>query len=269
MSRVLRWLKSYPGIKQWNLVEDEFLEPSMNIAVEELIGIEVGEAFLSPTLRLWKNRRKCLILGPFYAKKFASNPQIKEVFKKRRIALVKRFSGGEAAFQDFTCLNFSITVSMDSHRGFTNIKDAFEGLCSGVIVALNREGIHCQQRKVEAAFCSGPYDLAVDNRKLAGVSMAWRSKFILVHGTLLVNADIDEYFKIMKEIYLYISPGKKIEKGRMTTLAIEKGEKINLDKLSDDIVKGYSDLFQIDFIKRKLSSKEREIAEELKVKYKL
>jgi len=269
MDKVLPWLQSYPGIRQWDLVEDDFFEPLMNIAVEELIGIEVARGFLPPTLRLWKSRRRCFILGPSYAKKFASNPQIKEVFKTKGIDIVKRFSGGEAVFQDPTCLNFSITVPTDSRRSFTNIKDAFEILSSGVIVALNREGIHCQQTKVGATFCPGPYDLAVNNRKLAGISMAWRSKFILVHGTLLVNVDIDEYFEMIKEIYLYTSTAEKIEKERITTLAIEKGEKINPDKLRDDIVEGYSDLFQIDFIKRKLSSKERCIADELKVKYRL
>ena len=269
MSKDLRWLQSYPGVKQWNLVEDNFLEPSMNIAIEELIGIEVGNGLLPPTLRLWRNRKKCFVLGSSYAKKFASNPQRKGIFKAKGIDIVKRFSGGEAVFQDFSCLNFSITVPNGSRQGFANIKDAFETLSSGVILALNRKGVHCQQTKVEDTFCPGPYDIAIDNRKLAGVSMAWRSKFILVHGTLLVNADIDEHFKRIKEIYLYGPITRKIEKEKMSTLAIEKGEKINLNKLCDDIVEGYRGLFQIDFVKRKLSSKEKDIAEELKDKYRL
>lgn len=48
--------------------------------------------------------------------------------------------------------------------------------------------------------------------------MAKRAKFTLVHGTLLVNLDLDEYIEIMEKIYQGLGGNKKLQKGKITSL---------------------------------------------------
>jgi len=255
-------------MEKWYLLKDSF-EPALNMAVEEVVAQEVGSGSFLPALRLWENKRKCFVLGKFTHTNLNLNHSIWKIIGREKIALVKRFSGGEAIFQNRGCLNFSVTVPSDHKFAFNKIGKTFKTLSSGVIRALNNLGICARYGKVDAVFCPGPYDIVVGRRKLAGVSLAKRSKFTLVHGTLLVDIDLDEYLEIMQKFYQGLGKNKKLQKDKITSLSKEMGRKVTLNELISHIVRGYEEVFGIQFVKQNLSSLQSCQAKKLSSNYKV
>ena len=257
-------------MEKWYLLKDmDSLEPSVNMAVEEIIAREVGNGNFRPTLRLWKNEQPSFVLGKLTHTNLNLSHPIWGVIQRGKIALVKRFSGGEVIFQNGGCLNFSVTVPSNHSFAFNRMGKTFKALSSGVIRALNNLGVCAQYGKVNGVFCPGPYDIVVRGKKLAGVSLAKRSKFTLVHGTLLVDVDLDEYFEIMEKFYQGLGGNKKFRRDKIISLNKEIGRKINLDELINHIVEGYREAFDVQFIKQSLSSTQRYQAEKLSSNYKV
>lgn len=255
-------------MEKWYLLEDmDSFEPAVNMAVEELVAREVGNGGFLPTIRIWRNKQECLILGKFNQTNLDLSHPVREIIQRRKIKLVRRFSGGEVIFQNGGCLNFSITVPSSHKFAFNKIDKIFKTLSSGVIRALNTIGVPAQHGKVDAVFCPGPYDIVVRGRKLAGVSLAKRSKFTLVHGTLLVNVDLDEYIKTMEKFYQGSGQNKQLLADKITSLSKEIGRKITLDELISHIVKGYRQVLDIQFVKRNLSSTQKHQANKLSSNY--
>jgi len=257
-------------MEKWCLLKDtDTLEPAVKMAVEEVVAQEVGNGSFPPALRLWKNEQKCFVLGKLTHTNLDSSYSIWKVIQKGEIALVKRFSGGEVIFQNGGCLNFSLTIPSNHKFAFDKIGKTFKTLSSGVMRALNNLGVCARYGKVDSVFCPGPYDIVVRGRKLAGVSLAKRSKFTLVHGTLLVNIDLDEYIEIMEKFYQDMGENKKLQKDKITNLSKEMGREITLDEIISHIVRGYREVFGIQFVKQSLSSLQRYQAEKLSSSYKI
>jgi len=255
-------------MEKWYLLKNmDSLGPAVNMAVEEVVAREVGNGGFLPAIRIWRNKQECLILGKFNQTNLDLSHPVREIIQRRKIKLVRRFSGGEVIFQNRGCLNFSITVPSSHKFAFNKIDKIFKILSSGVVKALNTIGVPAQHGKVDAVFCPGPYDIVVRGRKLAGVSLAKRSKFTLIHGTLLVNVDLDDYIEIMEKFYQGLGQNKEFRADKITSLSKEIGRKITLDELISHIVKGYRGVFDIQFVKRNLSSIQRCQADKLSSNY--
>jgi len=255
---------------KWYLLKDiGSFKPAVNMAIEEVVAQEVGNGSFLPTLRLWRNKQPCFVLG----KLTHTNPDLNhpawKLIQAGKITLVKRFSGGEVIFQNGGCLNFSVTVPSSHKFAFNKIGETFKTLSSGVARALDSLGVCAQYGKVNGVFCPGPYDIVVRGKKLAGVSLAKRSKFTLVHGTLLVDVDLDEYFEIMKKFYQGLGENKELQRDKITSLSKETGRKINLDELINHIVEGYREVFDVQFVNQNLSSTQKYQAEKLSSNYKV
>jgi len=255
-------------MEKWYLLKNmDSLGPAVNMAVEEVVAREVGNGGFLPTLRIWRNKQECLILGKFNQTNLDLSHPIWEIIQRRKIKLVRRFSGGEVIFQNGGCLNFSITVPSSHKFALNKIDKIFRILSSGMVRALNTVGVPAQHGKVDAVFCPGPYDIVVRGRKLAGVSLAKRSKFTLVHGTLLVNVDLDEYIKTMEKFYQGVGEDKKLRRDKVTSLNKEMGRKITSDELIFHIVKAYREVFHIQFVKQNLSLTQKHQADKLSSNY--
>jgi len=244
-------------MKRWDLLITEEDDPFLNLALEEVLAVRVGEWAIPPILRLWRNG-DCFVIGRLNHKRFAKQV---EKLGKEGFSVVERLSGGEAIYQDEGCLNFSIAVSRP-YNGWewNSIDEPFKVLCSGLVKGLEKLGIYCRHLQVES-FCPGPYDLSIKGKKVGGVSLAFRSKFVLVHGTLIVNSDLNSYVETLEKFY------GKIEKDKITSLEKEAGRKLQRDELVKNIIGGYTDLFSMRFVHRNLLDEEKKQAKKLRIKY--
>jgi lipoate-protein ligase A len=164
----------------WRVIADDGArEPRRNLALDEALGRLAGPR---PTLRLWRNAR-CVVVG---------RSQVTEAevdaaaCRALGVPVYRRFTGGGAVYHDPGDLNATVVIRRDhpllaERPGPGRLSDLYR-LVLGPIAA--------------AARALGPQavatdrDVLVDGRKIGGVA-AWIGRdVVLVHGTLLVDADL-------------------------------------------------------------------------------
>jgi len=148
----------------------------MNLAVDETLAREAGETGRR-VLRLWWGSGTVAVLGA------GDKPEQVLNFDecaKRGVGWIKRVTGGGTVLQTPGVFNYSYTAP-DPHR--FDLERVFEQGARLVVDALDRLGVSAQMR--------GTSDVAVGDRKISGNAQARKWKAVLLHGTLLVDVDIE------------------------------------------------------------------------------
>lgn len=145
-------------------------DAAFNLALEELLFTILpphsGGLFL-----LWQNRPS-VIIGRYQALPEVVNTSFTSA---KGIPVIRRITGGGAVYHDLGNLNFSFILNTD--------KFSVRAILEPVVQALRSLGI-------EAAF-SGRNDLEVMGRKISGTSSRALSGRLLLHGTLLLDTDLE------------------------------------------------------------------------------
>ena len=157
-----------------------FDDPSANLACDEaLMELLESEAVSPPCLRVWEPKNYFVVLG--HANRLRSEANV-EVCRENRVAILRRISGGGAVLQGPGCLNYSLFLDSQK-RGLGNITATFD-------YVLQR---HC---RLFQALCGAPAqiegvsDLTLAGRKFSGNAQYRKSRIVLVHGTFLLNFDL-------------------------------------------------------------------------------
>ena len=96
--------------------------------------------------------------------------------------MVRRMSGGGVVYHDEGNLNWSFTLRrLDNSQ--TDITSAYYSLGSLIAESLNDTGIQ--------AYFVNPNRIDLDRRKISGMAGRFKSNAFLIHGTLLINSDLD------------------------------------------------------------------------------
>lgn len=148
----------------------------MNLALDEHLAREAGETGRR-VLRLWWGSDTVAVLGAGDKPETALNL---EECERRGVRWLKRVTGGGTVLQTPEVFNYSYTAP-DPHR--FDLERVFEQGAQLVICALDRLGVSARMR--------GTSDVAVGDRKISGSAQARKWKAVLLHGTLLVDADVE------------------------------------------------------------------------------
>ncbi len=161
------------------LADDGGRDAPRNLALDEALGRTAGPV---PTLRLWRNG-PCVVLGRFQV---AAAEVDARTCRKLGVPVYRRFTGGGAVYHDPGNLNVTIALRRDDPRlaGRTE-SSGLPGLYRLVL-----EPLALVARSFGSAAVAAERDLMVGRTKLGGVA-AWIGRdALLVHGTLLVDADL-------------------------------------------------------------------------------
>jgi lipoate---protein ligase len=152
-------------------------EPVSNVAAEERIFGQVERREMPEVLRFWKNT-ECLIRGR------AKNPKYgwynEELAAKLHVPVVERSTGGGVVYNDLGNLNWSFFLQSEGSP--VSPEALFERSSAYVVRALRQGGF-------DARF-SPPNRIDVSGRKVCGLAARSTRSAHLVHGTLLVGADL-------------------------------------------------------------------------------
>ncbi len=156
----------------------------LNLALEEAI----FRANRDMTVRVWENERS-VVIG---RGQLAGLETDVEYCKANRIPIVRRFSAGGAVYNGPGNLNWSFFVPRDFNSAnlrYTNSVMGIFTMVSGVVVsALEGLGVHSQ---LEA-----PNRIVNSNGKISGMAAYLSREGLLCHGTLLLNADLEEVTRL-------------------------------------------------------------------------
>lgn len=168
----------------WRLLPDSGgREPRENLALDEALARTADGA---PTLRLWRNER-CVVLG---RAQIASAEVDRSACLRLGVPVYRRFTAGGAVYHDPGNLNVSLVLP----QGDPLLARARRTLHA--LYGLALEPLRDVARLLGCDAASGR-DLLVGAHKLGGVA-AWQNQTaVLVHATLLVDAELDTLDRVL------------------------------------------------------------------------
>jgi lipoate-protein ligase A len=248
-----------------------FLDTGVNSAA---LNMAIDEAILSfhlrgeapPTLRVFAWERPAVSLGRFQD---VEHEMLIEDCAVRGVDLVRRPTGGRAVLHvdEFT---YSMTIS--TPYGIpSGVVAAYSWLAQGIIVALERFGIHSEVStnrvsKQQTAACfafSTQADLTSNGRKLVGSAQVWKENAVLQQGTVPLEERGPLLFSLLKY---------PTEEERQTALSTYREATASVrtfapgatwQEVRDAFVHGFSVALSVPFEPMPLSEGERHLAAEL------
>jgi lipoate-protein ligase A len=158
------------------LILDHETDPSLNLAAEQYLLREVGE----PVVRVWRNS-PCVVIGRHQVP--CIEVDVCEA-ARRGVPVLRRISGGGAVYHDLGNINFTIITPSEGGKGVD-----YDRLLCPVMEALRGLGLDVVH--------AGRGVLRLGGAKITGSSaVAWRGR-VLVHGTILYNADLGALHRLL------------------------------------------------------------------------
>ena len=230
-------------MEAWRLLNSEFLDPYMNIAVEEAVLMAVNGKLSPNTIRFWRNVNSVVV---------GRNQSIKKavdlnVCKKLGVTIVRRFTGGGTVYQDYGNLNWSIFFSRGNPINPVIISDVFK--ISGKAVAKGLEFLG-----INANFYP-PNMIQFSGKKISGLAAYAKRNAILCHGTLLISTNLDTLSEVL--------PLHKNSLTEVTCLEKELKQQVPLSVVRASILRGLEESYGVKTKLGTLSEKEMEKAKAL------
>jgi lipoate-protein ligase A len=189
------------------LVDTDVERPQLTAAIDEaLLESRLSES-CPDTIHMYRRRPASVSIGYFQAS--ASVVDL-EVCNRDGVPVVRRVSGGGAIYTDEAQLVYAL---VHSPARTMPAREGFALACGAVVRALRRMG-------VDDARVSGVNDVLAGDAKVSGSAQALRKGVHLVHGTVLVNPDLEAMFKYLRPQPAKLrAQGLPVSKERVTTLA--------------------------------------------------
>jgi lipoate---protein ligase len=158
---------------------DKTEDPVRNINREEELFKRVESRELPELVRFWVNS-ECLVRGRARSDKYGWYHE--EVAGELGVRVIQRETGGGVVYHDRGNLNWSFFVRTSG--AFHSPAKIFGQASDYVIKALDKLGVQAQ--------FSLPNRIDVNNRKVSGMAAKSTRRTLLVHGTLLLNSDLEK-----------------------------------------------------------------------------
>lgn len=173
-------MKTSLSARPWRvLADDGGRDPRRNLALDEALGRSAGPI---PTLRLWRNDA-CVVIGRSQVASAEVDPRACE---QLGIPVYRRFTGGGAVYHDPGNLNVTIVVRRDD----SPFAGRPEFSRPPGLYRLVLEPLAVAARSLGAPAIAAERDLLVGGAKIGGVAAWIDREVVLVHGTLLIDADL-------------------------------------------------------------------------------
>jgi lipoate-protein ligase A len=238
-------------MERWRLIDIAHKDPRMNLAIEEAIARAVGGRISPPTVRFWVNRN-AVVIGRFQSADYEVDLQ---ECRKYGVAVLRRFTGGGAVYQDDGNLNCAVALPCD-HTLFRKSVPTLYSILGGALV----EGL--KSFGLEASMKSN--SIYIDDKKISGMAGAldWGAAFH--HCTLLVSANIGIMFKVLKPTTNFAQckyVRSKVE--GVTTLKSQLGRNIAMPEVKHTIARALEIVWGVELIEGPLSNEEKMLAQKL------
>ena len=158
---------------------DRTRDPAVNLVREMELFAKVDRRALPQVARFWVNS-DCLVRGEARSAKYGWYHE--DIAAKMNVPVLTRSTGGGVVFHDEGNLNWSFFLR--SNGPFPSPTVAFDAGSKYIVEALSNQG-------VPARF-SPPNRIDVSGRKVSGMAARFTARTVLVHGTLLIDSDLEK-----------------------------------------------------------------------------
>jgi lipoate---protein ligase len=152
------------------------LDPAAALAHDEALGRDPGRP---PTLLLWRSARPAVVIGRFQRADWEVDPA---ACAERGAGIWRRFTGGGAVYLDAGTLCVALAAPPGHPWAELGVPQMYAPLLDGIVRACGLRGVKAErdERTVRVA-----------GRKVTGIAAHRGRGGMLVHGTLLVDAELD------------------------------------------------------------------------------
>lgn len=163
--------------------------PAENLAADEALLDECEAGRAGEMLRFWEPRETFVVVG--YANKVATEVNV-AACEAGDVPIFRRCSGGGTVVQMPGGLNYSLILRITDTGPTRNISSANQFIMERNRAAIESLFFKCQVPSANVQITvRGHTDLCLGNVKFAGNSQRRRKRFLLFHGTLLLNCDLN------------------------------------------------------------------------------
>ncbi len=172
----------------WQLVHPGPLSPLMHLALDEVLGEEVGAGTRKPTLRIWEWDERAVVIGSFQSVKNEVDPENAEKYGFR---VVRRISGGGAMFMDAgSVVTYSIYAPIDLVAGMT-FADSYAFFDEWAVQALRSLGVDATYQPLN--------DIASPAGKIGGAAQKRLGNGgVLHHVTMAYDMDGERMTEVLR-----------------------------------------------------------------------
>ena len=172
----------------WQLVHSKAVPPVMQMALDEVLAIEVGEGRRKPTLRIWEWTEPAVVIGSFQSLR---NEVDAEQANAHGFTVVRRISGGGAMFMEAgSVITYSIYAPSALVQGMT-FADSYAFLDEWVLTALRSLGIDAHYQPLN--------DITSPTGKIGGAAQKrLGSGAVLHHVTMSYDMDGEKMVQVLR-----------------------------------------------------------------------
>ena len=215
------------------------------MGLDEAILNAVSEGRQPPTLRLYGWAPAAVTLGYFQG---LSDEVDQDACARAGVDVIRRVTGGGAVFHDEE-LTYSVVIPEGHPLARPDILDSYRVLCAGILEGLSRLGLEAEFVPLN--------DILVGGKKVSGNAQTRKRGCILQHGTVLLDADVDRMFSLLKV------PSEKLKgkliadvKERVTGIRSQLGRDVGLEEAVRVFAAGFAAALGVDFRSEKPSPEE-------------
>jgi len=172
----------------WQLIHSGSESPQMQLALDEVLAVEVGEGRRKPTLRIWEWNEPAVVIGSFQSVK---NEVDLDNAAKYGFEVVRRISGGGAMFMDAnSVVTYSIYAPAALVQGMS-FADSYAFLDEWVITALKSLGIEAVYQPLN--------DISSAKGKIGGAAQKRLGNgAVLHHATMSYDMDGEKMVQVLR-----------------------------------------------------------------------
>jgi lipoyl(octanoyl) transferase len=251
-------------MRQWRLIYDYPTSGAQNMAMDEAI-LSIG----IPTLRFYEWSPGCLSLG--YGQKIADVD-----FERTAAAgwdIVRRPTGGRAILH-IDELTYSLALPGDDPIAAGDIIESYRQISEALMAGLHHLGARpAADRLTKRDAAHSPacfempshYEMTFNGRKLIGSAQMRRKEGVLQHGSLPLYGDIGRICDALTYPY---EASRAQARAQVQTRAATLQDALNSEIVAWEVaaeamVKGFREIFNVDFARAELSDAERYLAAQL------
>ena len=172
----------------WQIIHSKAVSPVTQMALDEVLAIEVGEGRRQPTLRIWEWDRPAVVIGSFQSVK---NEVDMIAADAHGFDVVRRISGGGAMFMEAgSVVTYSIYAPAALVQGMS-FADSYAFLDEWVITALKSLGIDATYMPLN--------DITSPTGKIGGAAQKRLGNgAVLHHVTMSYDMDGEKMVKVLR-----------------------------------------------------------------------